>query len=87
MATEIERDRAACGAPLPEVLQVKEKLGVLRFYLDRSDERLHDIIGRAEQRSAQMCEVCGAHGRLHSDSRWLRTRCDAHSDRRAVEME
>ena len=33
LATEIERFCAATAEPLPTVLQMKEKLGTLRFYV------------------------------------------------------
>ena len=80
MATEIEQHCTETGARLPEVLQVKEKLGALRVYLAEADDSMSAIIARAEERSAVTCEVCGAPGKLRTGS-WLRTRCDAHADR------
>ena len=52
MATEIEHHCAAEATQLPEVLQVKEKLGTLRVYLAEADDQVRAIIARAEARSA-----------------------------------
>lgn len=34
---------------IPEVLQVKEKLGSLRFYIDSGDDTIYDLINEASK--------------------------------------
>lgn len=55
-------------------VQVKEKYGVLRFYVDVGDEEIFRLIDVAEEASELICEVCGLPGGLTQD-RWLTTRC------------
>jgi hypothetical protein len=65
---------------LPEdahVLQVKEKWGGLRFYVDGTKELL-DFIDEMEARSLEICEVCGQPGRPREGG-WVRTLCDEHA--------
>ena len=65
-----------------EIAQIKEKFGALRFYYhtSRADPTIHNIIWKIaekyEEKSEQVCEVCGADGRLRKKSGWLRTLCD-----------
>ena len=86
MASEIEQYCATSGTQLPSVLQVKEKFGTLCVYVGRVCDELHEIIARAETRSAQTCEICGAVGSLRSDGGWLRTRCEEHVDQPVREI-
>jgi hypothetical protein len=66
------------GGPKFEVLQVKEKFGGLRFYVNcRRHEAISQRIGIAAQESFHTCEVCGQPGRLRED-RWIKTLCDEH---------
>ena len=71
--------------PQPEAVQIKEKYGELRFYLDRpGDEAIRRLIDEARDRSLEICEVCGAAGALRVKDDWYRTRCDLHSDSGSV---
>jgi hypothetical protein len=45
--------------PVPKILQVKEKYGTLRFYIDGGDETIRGMIWFAESFSAHTCEKCG----------------------------
>jgi hypothetical protein len=66
------------GGPKFEVLQVKEKFGGLRFYVNcRKEEAIRQRIGAAAQESFRTCEVCGQQGELRED-RWIKTLCDEH---------
>ena len=47
---------------LPLVLQVKEKLGGLRIYMDKSCEMLNALIESAQKNAARTCELCGDSG-------------------------
>ena len=55
LATEIEQHCSASGDQLPEVLQIKEKLGILRVIVGKVDDDVRAIIARAEERSAKTC--------------------------------
>ena len=73
--------------------QVKEKYGELRFYFHLEggtveenaplNHRLYDIIERYEETSKQVCELCGAPGKLRElklrgGMVWYQTLCDEH---------
>jgi hypothetical protein len=61
-----------------EVLQVKEKFGGLRFYVNcRKEEAIRQRIGAAAQESFRTCEVCGHPGTLREGD-WIKTLCDEH---------
>jgi len=62
---------------LPVIVQIKEKFGTLRVYVDNRDEdaMTRALIGFAESMSAATCEECGAPGRAR-DGYWIKTRCD-----------
>mgnify|MGYP001617612068 FL=1 len=46
------------------VVQVKEKVGGLRFYTDRTDQKTAGMIHKAERESYKICEICGKEGKL-----------------------
>jgi len=60
-------------------VQVKEKFGTLRFYIDGCSGETFKVayaeISEAESRSAKTCEDCGKPGKLRG-SGWYRTLCD-----------
>lgn len=61
-----------------QVIQVKEKFGGLRFYVNDLPEGGFDIISKYEALSYKTCEKCGNEGVLRSGN-WLRTLCDEHA--------
>jgi hypothetical protein len=63
--------------PWPRVVQIKEKFGSLRFYLNMHayDEELEAEITKAEKLSAVTCEFCGAPGEIQGPG-WLKCRCE-----------
>lgn len=64
----------------PRVVQIKEKFGTLRFYLDEAGSQyVTGLIQMAEAMSARVCEECGAPGRLWNleGGCWVKTLCDA----------
>jgi hypothetical protein len=78
-----------------KLAQVKEKFGTLRFYWendipDKVLARLaEDVVAQAEWRSGQVCDTCGAYGRLRGKG-WLYTSCKEHAkegDLKDYEME
>ena len=63
---------------LPYAMQVKEKLGRLRFSVGNEYHEFSDLIESAELRSGEICEVCGKPGSLRlKDDGWRVTACDA----------
>ena len=63
-------------APQVVVMQVKEKFGALRFYIDGGDEYIIGLITMAESMSMRICEICGNKGKIRNDG-WITTRCDS----------
>lgn len=57
------------------VIQVKEKFGGLRFYIDSADDEFFTLINLAEDESYKICEDCGAPGSLNTERSWVRTLC------------
>lgn len=67
------------------ITQIKEKLGMLRFYyyVECPAVSIKDAIrlavDLAEARSACTCEICGEAGQLYNHDRHLTTRCPHHA--------
>jgi len=61
-----------------EVLQVKEKLGGLRFYVNHRADAISERITAAELESIRTCEVCGQPGKRR-EGNWTRTLCGEHA--------
>ena len=62
-------------------VQVKEKFGLLNFYMSKETEKMRSLISEAEGKSASTCEECGQPGKLRG-GRWLKTLCEAHAANR-----
>lgn len=68
------------------VVQIKEKLGGLRIYVDWTAlppdvaAKIREAIDLAEARASCTCEVCGGAGRLHDRDGWYLTRCERHAE-------
>ncbi len=62
-----------------EVLQIKEKLGDLRIYLDYYDDYLSGVIHLASKLCETICEDCGQFGFLHKRDSCYKTLCDDHA--------
>lgn len=45
--------------PQPSFIQIKEKFGTLRIYIDSKDENIRKFISEAERVSMRVCEFCG----------------------------
>ena len=62
--------------PTIKVVQIKEKFGSLRFYIDGSNSfEVGDLIDAAEKESSVTCEECGAVGLTARISGWMKTLC------------
>jgi hypothetical protein len=59
-----------------QIVQVKEKFGGLRFYVDGSNAEIEEAIDSASELSILTCEVCGNPGSLGQDATgWWKTLC------------
>jgi len=56
-------------------VQVKEKYGGLRFYVQAGSDAIFDLIDKAEDESSRTCEMCGEPGELRGVG-WVSTMCD-----------
>ncbi len=71
IAAQPEDDRAYAS-------QVKEKFGILRFYMDgNTTKEMEAAIREAEVESAKTCEVCGKPGGITGKG-WLTVLCEEH---------
>lgn len=59
-----------------EAVQVKEKFGGLRFYVEGADEQIRGMIAMAESMSFRTCESCGSTTDVtRSPGFWIKYRC------------
>jgi hypothetical protein len=63
---------------VPVAVQVKEKFGSLRFYVDRASDKHYNYITFAESMSYSTCEVCGKPGTYYPFG-WHHVACDEHA--------
>ena len=66
------------ASKVPVAVQVKEKFGGLRFYVNGSTDKHWSYINFAESMSYRTCEDCGAPGKTYTDG-WHTTLCDVHA--------
>lgn len=59
-------------------VQVKEKYGTLRFYMNYETEVISKYIRLAELLSESTCEKCGASGKIRGTG-WMYVACDEHT--------
>jgi hypothetical protein len=67
------------ASKVPVAVQVKEKFGGLRFYVQAATDKHYNYISFAESMSYRTCEECGAPGKRYTDG-WHRTLCDIHAE-------
>lgn len=65
-----------------KVIQVKEKFGGLRYYVDVYEDKetakeIYKWIHEAEDESYITCELCGAKNATQTRGGWIRTLCGA----------
>jgi hypothetical protein len=65
------------------VVQVKEKFGGLRFYMDSETDEMSNLISDAEEESYKTCEECGKPGKQIGGG-WIKTLCAEHRYERVV---
>ena len=71
---------------VPVAVQVKEKFGGLRFYVQAATDKHYSYISFAESMSYRTCEECGAPGKTYTDG-WHMTLCDIHAAMNGKEEE
>lgn len=84
-----EAELAEAIENLPDIHQIKEKYGTLRFYTSFSSDKVDNYILFAERMSGITCEECGSPGQI-TQSGWIRTLCKQHmpdEDRRIIEKQ
>jgi hypothetical protein len=60
-------------------VQIKEKLGTLRWYLHGAPAELATVVGLAERASERACLACGRSGTLTNIDGWWATLCLPHA--------
>jgi len=86
---EVEEKRLAMEEAanyVPVVMQVKEKFGGLRFYVNGATDKQWNYIHFAESMSYRICEECGAPGKRYTDG-WHTVLCDAHAKEQNRQLE
>lgn len=58
-----------------EIVQIKQKFGGLRVYIEGGNSEIERLIRNAETLSFTICEQCGAPGKLGGRG-WVRVRCE-----------
>jgi len=62
---------------LPKASQVKEKFGVLRFYVHNTSNEIEKLIEEASAKSASTCELCCQNAKLKRNQvGWFNTLCN-----------
>lgn len=58
-----------------QIVQIKEKFGGLRFYVDGGDDVVYELIRAAEELSYDTCEFCGSNQQIMRSKGWVITAC------------
>ena len=58
-----------------KVVQIKEKFGTLRIYLDNVTPEIDKKAAELETRSSKICEFCGSTEDVTTEGSWLKTLC------------
>ena len=64
------------GITPPQFTQVKQKYGTLRVYINLADETIYDMVDKAENESANICEKCGSNDGVKFTEGWLTALCN-----------
>jgi len=79
LLSEIEQCYKNCNENIREVsvYQIKEKFGKLVVYGNFKVDEACEIIDSYEEKSIEVCEICGQAGRLHTDKACFKTLCNS----------
>jgi len=75
LVTELEKETGERF----EAVQVKQKLGTLRFYVNHHTDAIDGRIAEAQEESSRTCEICGQPVKQRETGGWVRARCDKHA--------
>jgi len=75
LCSQLQWDTDHNNYPQIETVQVKEKFGTLRFYVNGSNEKQEAIISFAESLSGKICETCGSVDGVKQTEGWINTLC------------
>jgi len=80
METILDEEPREVRDEYPQVVavQVKEKFGGLRFYVEGGTSEIHNFIAMAESMSYRTCEECGSPGSVYRNG-WHKTMCEVHA--------
>lgn len=62
-----------------EVVQLKEELGTLRFYVSHHTDPIDECIIEAQGESSRTCDVCGQQGKQRKTGGGVRALCEMHA--------
>jgi hypothetical protein len=80
LSTDVMHVVQRIGMACPHAVQVKSKMGTLRFVLSDFNDPLDALINKAMKASTATCEQCGSPGHAYIKNRWVYVACDNHSD-------
>lgn len=80
MSEEIETLANAQGIPIPEMSEIKQKMGGLRVRLFSNNKAIKTTIRDAEEMALTTCETCGESGKLHRMKGLISVRCYEHAN-------
>lgn len=61
--------------PIQRCVQMKEKFGTLRFYLEAYTKELDIIINKAEKSTSKICLKCGSKDDVKPTKGWIKYLC------------
>jgi hypothetical protein len=73
--SQLQSDKPSDDRRGLRAVQVKEKHGTLRFYVDSASDTAFQLIEFAEAMSARICENCGNKGHTRGQG-WVTTLCN-----------
>lgn len=74
------RAQVANGEQPVRIVQIKQKFGGLRFYLDDGDQATRAMVAAAEEVAEVTCEACGAPAKPKRINGWISTFCRVHQE-------
>lgn len=69
------------------VVQIKEKFGGLRFYMNKSTDAINELITQAELEADTTCEKCGDPGTIENIGNWVNCFCEKHKQERKEQVQ
>ena len=75
LCKQLQFDIDKNNQPQLEAIQIKEKFGGLRFYVNHATERQNGMIDFAENISMHICEECGSMQDIVLTEGYIRTLC------------